>query len=153
MDKSKVLRPHFHFCLFSCLFTVCLRLLLDCGQGKVAADTSDCYLDFHKLTLHLQGDKEWVTMLSPAASRAGLLLGTVTMYCLSDRSAWRQCFSVVDQTKLPEKALHRLHHLHRQNGHQGSGESSRAGWRYLVALDVRYRRDTMMCSDSRRADL
>lgn len=31
---------------------------LYCGQGKVAADTSDCYLDFHKLTLHLQGDKE-----------------------------------------------------------------------------------------------
>lgn len=58
MDKSKVLRPHFYFCLFSCLFTVCLRLLLDCGQGKVAADTSDCYLEFHKLTLHLQGDKE-----------------------------------------------------------------------------------------------
>lgn len=31
---------------------------LYCGQGKVAADTSSCFLDFHKLTLHLQGDKE-----------------------------------------------------------------------------------------------
>lgn len=56
--ESKVLRPHFIFHVFSCLFIVCLRLLLDCGQGKVAADTSDCYLEFHKLILHLQGDKE-----------------------------------------------------------------------------------------------
>lgn len=31
---------------------------LYCGEGKVAADTSDCYLNFHKLHLHLQGDKE-----------------------------------------------------------------------------------------------
>ncbi|XP_036399889.1 cholesteryl ester transfer protein [Megalops cyprinoides] len=31
---------------------------LYCGEGKVAADTSDCYLDFHKLTLILQGDRE-----------------------------------------------------------------------------------------------
>ncbi|XP_061577191.1 cholesteryl ester transfer protein isoform X1 [Cololabis saira] len=31
---------------------------LYCGKGKVAADTSDCYLTFHKLRLHLQGDKE-----------------------------------------------------------------------------------------------
>ncbi|KAJ3596619.1 hypothetical protein NHX12_003023 [Muraenolepis orangiensis] len=31
---------------------------LYCGKGKVAADTSDCFLDFHKLSLQLQGDKE-----------------------------------------------------------------------------------------------
>ncbi|CAJ1057597.1 cholesteryl ester transfer protein isoform X1 [Xyrichtys novacula] len=31
---------------------------LYCGEGKVAADTTDCYLNFHKLRLHLQGDKE-----------------------------------------------------------------------------------------------
>ncbi|KAK9517266.1 hypothetical protein VZT92_025151 [Zoarces viviparus] len=31
---------------------------LYCRDGKVAADTSDCYLHFHKLHLHLQGDKE-----------------------------------------------------------------------------------------------
>ncbi|XP_072550955.1 cholesteryl ester transfer protein isoform X2 [Salminus brasiliensis] len=31
---------------------------LYCGKGKVAADTSDCYLTFHKLNLLLQGDRE-----------------------------------------------------------------------------------------------
>ncbi|KAL7403304.1 hypothetical protein ABVT39_027561 [Epinephelus coioides] len=38
---------------------------LYCGGGKVAADTSDCYLNFHKLHLHLQGDKEpnWLKRL------------------------------------------------------------------------------------------
>ncbi|XP_040893499.1 cholesteryl ester transfer protein [Toxotes jaculatrix] len=38
---------------------------LYCGEGKVAADTSDCYLNFHKLHLHLQGDKEpnWLKKL------------------------------------------------------------------------------------------
>ncbi|XP_029379380.1 cholesteryl ester transfer protein [Echeneis naucrates] len=38
---------------------------LYCGKGKVAADTSDCYLNFHKLHLHLQGDKEpnWLKKL------------------------------------------------------------------------------------------
>uniref|UniRef100_A0A3P9K6X5 Cholesteryl ester transfer protein n=1 Tax=Oryzias latipes TaxID=8090 RepID=A0A3P9K6X5_ORYLA len=38
---------------------------LYCGKGKVAADTSDCYLRFHKLRLHLQGDKEpnWLKKL------------------------------------------------------------------------------------------
>ncbi|XP_028263850.1 cholesteryl ester transfer protein isoform X2 [Parambassis ranga] len=38
---------------------------LYCGNGKVAADTSDCYLNFHKLHLHLQGDKEpnWLKKL------------------------------------------------------------------------------------------
>nr|XP_023007841.2 cholesteryl ester transfer protein [Maylandia zebra]XP_023007842.2 cholesteryl ester transfer protein [Maylandia zebra]XP_023007843.2 cholesteryl ester transfer protein [Maylandia zebra] len=38
---------------------------LYCGDGKVAADTADCYLNFHKLRLHLQGDKEpnWLKKL------------------------------------------------------------------------------------------
>ncbi|KAM8750622.1 cholesteryl ester transfer protein isoform 1-T2 [Acanthopagrus schlegelii] len=38
---------------------------LYCGDRKVAADTSDCYLNFHKLRLHLQGDKEpnWLKRL------------------------------------------------------------------------------------------
>ncbi|XP_060733982.1 cholesteryl ester transfer protein [Tachysurus vachellii] len=31
---------------------------LHCGKGRVAADTSDCYLTFHKLLLLLQGDRE-----------------------------------------------------------------------------------------------
>ncbi|XP_069384288.1 cholesteryl ester transfer protein isoform X2 [Paralichthys olivaceus] len=38
---------------------------LYCGEGKVAADTSDCYLNFHKLRLHLQGDRQpnWLKRL------------------------------------------------------------------------------------------
>ncbi|XP_069570417.1 cholesteryl ester transfer protein [Brachyistius frenatus] len=38
---------------------------LYCGEGKVAADTTDCYLNFYKLRLHLQGDKEpnWLKKL------------------------------------------------------------------------------------------
>uniref|UniRef100_A0A8C4W9H4 Cholesteryl ester transfer protein n=1 Tax=Gopherus evgoodei TaxID=1825980 RepID=A0A8C4W9H4_9SAUR len=38
---------------------------LTCAKGWVAADTSDCYLIFHKLTLHLQGDKQpgWLKQL------------------------------------------------------------------------------------------
>lgn len=38
---------------------------LYCGKGQVAADTSDCYLNFHKLQLHLQGDKQpgWLKKL------------------------------------------------------------------------------------------
>ncbi|XP_054632753.1 cholesteryl ester transfer protein isoform X2 [Dunckerocampus dactyliophorus] len=38
---------------------------LYCGQGKVAADTSSCYLNFDKLRLHLQGDKRpnWLKRL------------------------------------------------------------------------------------------
>ncbi|XP_029915391.1 cholesteryl ester transfer protein [Myripristis murdjan] len=38
---------------------------LYCGKGKVAADTSDCYLNFHKLELLLQGDREpnWLKRL------------------------------------------------------------------------------------------
>ncbi|XP_073515675.1 cholesteryl ester transfer protein [Phyllobates terribilis] len=31
---------------------------LTCGNNHVAADTSDCYLTFHKLILHLHGDKQ-----------------------------------------------------------------------------------------------
>ncbi|KAM4017708.1 cholesteryl ester transfer protein isoform 2-T2 [Anomaloglossus baeobatrachus] len=31
---------------------------LTCGNNRVAADTSDCYLTFHQLILHLQGNKE-----------------------------------------------------------------------------------------------
>lgn len=38
---------------------------LYCGKGKVAADTSDCYLKFHQLNLLLQGDREpnWLKRL------------------------------------------------------------------------------------------
>ncbi|KAK0142109.1 Cholesteryl ester transfer protein [Merluccius polli] len=38
---------------------------LYCGVGKVAADTSDCYLEFHKLNLQLQGDRNpnWLKKL------------------------------------------------------------------------------------------
>ncbi|XP_030646663.1 cholesteryl ester transfer protein [Chanos chanos] len=38
---------------------------LYCGKGRVAADTSDCYLTFHKLKLFLQGDREpgWLKRL------------------------------------------------------------------------------------------
>uniref|UniRef100_A0A3Q3FPD3 Cholesteryl ester transfer protein, plasma n=1 Tax=Labrus bergylta TaxID=56723 RepID=A0A3Q3FPD3_9LABR len=40
-----------------CVLSVISVHLSDCGEGKVAADTSDCYLNFHKLLLHLQGTK------------------------------------------------------------------------------------------------
>ncbi|NP_001088804.1 cholesteryl ester transfer protein L homeolog precursor [Xenopus laevis] len=38
---------------------------LTCGNNRVAADTSDCYLTFHKLVLHLYGDKQpgWLKQL------------------------------------------------------------------------------------------
>ncbi|XP_051485336.1 cholesteryl ester transfer protein [Apus apus] len=38
---------------------------LMCQKDKVTPDASDCYLTFHKLTLHLQGDKEpgWLKQL------------------------------------------------------------------------------------------
>ncbi|CAM5150406.1 unnamed protein product [Eretmochelys imbricata] len=38
---------------------------LMCAKGRVAADTSDCYLTFYKLMLHLQGDKQpgWLKQL------------------------------------------------------------------------------------------
>uniref|UniRef100_A0A3B4TEJ0 Cholesteryl ester transfer protein n=1 Tax=Seriola dumerili TaxID=41447 RepID=A0A3B4TEJ0_SERDU len=48
-----------------CYLSYLLSPLSDCGEGKVAADTSDCYLNFHKLHLHLQGDREpnWLKKL------------------------------------------------------------------------------------------
>ncbi|XP_020661802.3 cholesteryl ester transfer protein [Pogona vitticeps] len=38
---------------------------LSCDHGRVVVDTSDCYLTFHKLVLHLQGDKNpgWLKRL------------------------------------------------------------------------------------------
>ncbi|XP_069460887.1 cholesteryl ester transfer protein-like [Ambystoma mexicanum] len=38
---------------------------LTCDNDRIAADTSDCYLTFHKLVLHLQGDKQpgWLKQL------------------------------------------------------------------------------------------
>ncbi|XP_017284355.1 cholesteryl ester transfer protein [Kryptolebias marmoratus] len=38
---------------------------LYCGKSRVAADTSDCFLNFHKFQLFLQGDKEpnWLKRL------------------------------------------------------------------------------------------
>ncbi|XP_037539083.1 cholesteryl ester transfer protein [Nematolebias whitei] len=38
---------------------------LYCGKSRVAADTSDCYLNFNKFRLYLQGDKEpnWLKKL------------------------------------------------------------------------------------------
>ncbi|XP_025959824.2 cholesteryl ester transfer protein [Dromaius novaehollandiae] len=42
-----------------------INIKLKCQEDQVAADASDCYLAFHKLTLHLQGDKEpgWLKQL------------------------------------------------------------------------------------------
>ncbi|NXJ84881.1 CETP protein, partial [Trogon melanurus] len=42
-----------------------INVKLTCQKDRVAADGSDCYLIFHKLTLHLQGDKEpgWLKQL------------------------------------------------------------------------------------------
>ncbi|KAM4619078.1 cholesteryl ester transfer protein [Polymixia lowei] len=42
-----------------------IKARLYCGEGRVAADTSDCYLNFHKLDLLLQGDREpnWLKKL------------------------------------------------------------------------------------------
>ncbi|NWI85339.1 CETP protein, partial [Pitta sordida] len=42
-----------------------LNIKLMCQEDQLAADASDCYLTFHKLTLHLQGDKEpgWLKQL------------------------------------------------------------------------------------------
>ncbi|KAM5138643.1 cholesteryl ester transfer protein [Mantella aurantiaca] len=38
---------------------------LTCGKNRVAADTSDCYLSFHRLDLYLHGNKEpgWLNQL------------------------------------------------------------------------------------------
>ncbi|KAL2300206.1 hypothetical protein Nmel_012170, partial [Mimus melanotis] len=42
-----------------------LDINLMCQKQQVAPDASDCYLTFHKLTLHLQGDKQpgWLKQL------------------------------------------------------------------------------------------
>ncbi|XP_062356122.1 cholesteryl ester transfer protein [Cinclus cinclus] len=42
-----------------------LNINLMCQKHQVAPDASDCYLTFHKLTLHLQGDKQpgWLKQL------------------------------------------------------------------------------------------
>ncbi|KFP72519.1 PREDICTED: cholesteryl ester transfer protein [Acanthisitta chloris] len=42
-----------------------LNIKLMCQKDQMAADASDCYLTFHKLTLHLQGDKNpgWLKQL------------------------------------------------------------------------------------------
>ncbi|NXU58343.1 CETP protein, partial [Turnix velox] len=42
-----------------------INIKLMCQKDQVAADASDCYLAFHKLTLHLQGDKDpgWLKQL------------------------------------------------------------------------------------------
>ncbi|XP_015729219.1 cholesteryl ester transfer protein isoform X3 [Coturnix japonica] len=42
-----------------------INIKLLCQEEQVAADASDCYLSFHKLKLHLQGDKEpgWLKQL------------------------------------------------------------------------------------------
>ncbi|NXQ47061.1 CETP protein, partial [Catharus fuscescens] len=42
-----------------------LNINLMCQKQQVAPDASDCYLAFHKLTLHLQGDKQpgWLKQL------------------------------------------------------------------------------------------
>ncbi|XP_061863760.1 cholesteryl ester transfer protein [Colius striatus] len=42
-----------------------INIKLMCQKEQVAADASDCYLTFHRLTLHLQGDKEpgWLKQL------------------------------------------------------------------------------------------
>lgn len=51
-------------CLQSALISVIIQpffFLLShavCQKQQVVPDASDCYLAFHKLTLHLQGDKQ-----------------------------------------------------------------------------------------------
>ncbi|XP_060110387.1 cholesteryl ester transfer protein [Heteronotia binoei] len=42
-----------------------INIKLDCEKELVVVDTSDCYLTFHKLILHLQGDKDpgWLKQL------------------------------------------------------------------------------------------
>ena len=49
---------------------------------------------------------------------------TCCILCVSLCVGMWLCFVCV-QTELAEEALHRLHHLHRQAGHQGSGEDVR----------------------------
>ncbi|NXR77828.1 CETP protein, partial [Pycnonotus jocosus] len=57
----------FHSVDFEIESSIDLQLNIDltCQKEQVAPDASDCYLAFHKLTLHLQGDKEpgWLKQL------------------------------------------------------------------------------------------
>ncbi|NXI37403.1 CETP protein, partial [Galbula dea] len=57
----------FHAVDFEIESSIDLQINIDlmCQKDQVAADASDCYLTFHKLTLHLQGDKEpgWLKQL------------------------------------------------------------------------------------------
>ncbi|NXT74273.1 CETP protein, partial [Zapornia atra] len=57
----------FHSVDFEIESSIDLQINIDlmCQKDQVAADASDCYLAFHKLTLHLQGDKEpgWLKQL------------------------------------------------------------------------------------------
>ncbi|NXP80337.1 CETP protein, partial [Ramphastos sulfuratus] len=57
----------FHSVDFEIESSIDLQINIDlmCQKDQVAADASDCYLTFHKLTLHLQGDKEpgWLKQL------------------------------------------------------------------------------------------
>ncbi|NWZ80501.1 CETP protein, partial [Poecile atricapillus] len=57
----------FHSVDFEIESSIDLQLNIDlvCQKDQVAPDASDCYLTFHKLTLHLQGDKQpgWLKQL------------------------------------------------------------------------------------------
>ncbi|XP_054035551.1 cholesteryl ester transfer protein, partial [Dryobates pubescens] len=57
----------FHSVDFEIESSIDLQINIDlmCQRDQVAADASDCYLTFHKLILHLQGDKEpgWLKQL------------------------------------------------------------------------------------------
>ncbi|XP_054253163.1 LOW QUALITY PROTEIN: cholesteryl ester transfer protein-like, partial [Indicator indicator] len=57
----------FHSVDFEIKSSIDLQINIDlmCQRDQVAADASHCYLTFHKLTLHLQGDKEpgWLKQL------------------------------------------------------------------------------------------
>ncbi|NWR51294.1 CETP protein, partial [Regulus satrapa] len=57
----------FHAVDFEIESSIDLQLAIDlmCLKDQVAPDASDCYLAFHKLTLHLQGDKQpgWLKQL------------------------------------------------------------------------------------------
>ncbi|NXX46598.1 CETP protein, partial [Tricholaema leucomelas] len=57
----------FHSVDFEIESSIDLQINIDlmCQKDQVAADASDCYLTFHRLTLHLQGDKEpgWLKQL------------------------------------------------------------------------------------------
>uniref|UniRef100_A0A8C0UH18 Cholesteryl ester transfer protein n=1 Tax=Cyanistes caeruleus TaxID=156563 RepID=A0A8C0UH18_CYACU len=57
----------FHSVDFEIESSIDLQLNIDlvCQKDQVSPDASDCYLTFHKLTLHLQGDKQpgWLKQL------------------------------------------------------------------------------------------